>query len=104
MSSRKQRDELDLLTSRVFLFLLGAFFIALGSVALSTSDSLQQIFSIMGVIFTVIVTMGLVITFIGIAGDDKFVIKTANTTGSHEVLIVFILLAIGIVSVLKRAK
>jgi len=104
MSTRRQRDKLDLLTSRIFLFLLGSFLITLGALALSTSNSLQQTFSIMGAIFYSIAIIGLVITLISVAASEKFFTKTANATGSHEILIVFILAAVGIVWIFKRLK
>lgn len=103
MNSKRKRDSFDTLTSKVFLILLGSI-LAMPSGYLLATANLQQQNSIMGAIFTILTIIGSLLIMISIFADDSFITKTAENTGSHEILIVVLLLALAISSLIKRVK
>ncbi|WP_226648446.1 hypothetical protein [Microbulbifer variabilis] len=100
MGSRRKREEFDELLSRVLLFLLGSALIAVvaGVLYREGSDSEPAV-----AIGFVLMTIASPLIFVSIFGSKIRAQKWANNTGSHEILILFFLIAWAISYLLKKA-
>ncbi|MCQ3827841.1 hypothetical protein HXX02_00125 [Microbulbifer elongatus] len=99
MSSRRKREEFDELSSRVLLFLIGAFFLAIIFAVFYREGADSQVAVAVGIILSII---GLPFVFVIVLGSKKKAIKWADNTGNHEILVAFYLAALGITYVLKK--
>lgn len=99
--SRRSREKFESDVSRAFIGVMGVSIIALGisTVIFVTPDSSAVSIAGSGIAF-----LGSIILFLGVFCSNKQVQSWAEILGNHEVTIVFLLLAYGIVWVFNRKK
>lgn len=101
MSTRKEREKFDALTSRIFLFLFGCAVTAIGCFFFSVDHSIDSALSIAGYASTAI---GLAIVLSSLLLDDATTIKYAESTGNSEIMVLFVLLAFFFAWCIDRVK
>ena len=98
--SRKKRKEFDERVSRILLFILGSAFLVAGMFVYSKNTPII-LNTAPFYFFLVFCLFGLPFLLISLFGKKSTVVKWAENTGNHEVLIIFILLSYGIASITK---
>jgi membrane protein YdbS with pleckstrin-like domain len=99
--SKRARNKFDNDVSRAFLGLMGMSIIAIGvciAVFVTPASSTVDIVS------AGITILGCVVLAIGILGNNKQSEAWAENLGRHEITIVFVLLAYGVVWLFRRKK
>lgn len=99
--SRRSREKFDSDVSRVFIGVMGVSIIALG---ISIAIFVTPASSVVSIIGSCIAFLGTIIISLSVLCGDKQVQSWAEILGNHEVIIVFLLLAYGIVWVFNRKK
>ncbi|AQQ68263.1 hypothetical protein Mag101_11885 [Microbulbifer agarilyticus] len=99
MSSRRKREEFDELSSRVLLFIIGISLLAVSIAVFYREGADSQAALAVGLILGVI---WLPLVLVSILGSKKRAQRWADNTGNHEVMVVFVLAALGITFVLKK--
>jgi hypothetical protein len=99
--SRRSREKFDSDVSRAFIGVMGASLIALGICIVVFVTPASSTANIGG---SVIAFLGSVILSLGVFCSNKQVQSWAEILGNHEITIVFLLLAYGIVWVFNRRK
>lgn len=99
--SRRSREKFDSDVSRAFLGVMGTSILAIGICMVVFVVPASGTVNIVG---SCIALLGSVILSLGIFGSNKKVEFWAERLGHHEVTIVFLLMAYGIVWVFNRKK
>ena len=110
-----KKDSFEELLARVFLFLLGGFFLVLPIIVLYREASTSSIWgylvaeastsSIWGFLVVVVFMMlGCLLLFVALMGSKKTVRRWAANSGHHEIEALFFLLAVGISYVIRRIR
>lgn len=99
MSSRRQRKQFDELVSRVFLLLIGSVILGVSGVFFYNSSSLD---SATVIVISIFIAIGLSLCFVSLVCSKKTVCAWADNTGNHEILILFILAALGVAYIIRK--
>ena len=99
MASRRQRDEFDELVSRTLLIIIGLSALVVAAAVFYSIPTIDDPFAAIGGIFVLI---GVPVLLVGMAGSKKTACRWACNTGNHEVVIVFLLAALGISYVIRK--
>lgn len=99
--SRRSREKFDSDVSRAFLGVMGISIVAAGICIVVFVVPASSAVNIVG---SSIALLGSVILFLGVFGSNKQAESWAERLGNHEITIVFLLVAYGIVWVLNRKK
>ena len=94
----RTKGPCDNLFIRSFLFVVGAFFLAIAIFTVLVSNSIPWWGYL---IISVFIIAGLYYSLISLFGSNKIALSVAEKTGNHEIVIIFIVIA-GIISASVR--
>lgn len=93
MSSRRQRENFDVRTSRIYLFVFGLSFLAF-SMFLAVVVGFEIAIAL--VCEFIAFTIGIFFIFMSIMSGDKEAQSLAEKSSSHEITIIFLMVALGL--------
>jgi hypothetical protein len=99
--SKKSRDTFDETASRAFLALLGLATMLLAGIGGYKTYPASPDWQI---VFSIVFILGFGLSAVGLVCKKETVIKWADNSGNHEVLIPFVLAAFAIASLVKKRK
>ncbi len=101
MGSRKERENFDALTARIFLVLIGISFAAAAYFLSQWNDETARLATVIAPAFA---TGGIGIIICGLVVSGKNAVSLSEKTGNSELLILHILLAMGLAALIRQIR